>query len=314
MKKVIALAALLLAASACTTTTENTNGNANAANSNAAATPASTPQGVTQADIEAKERQAWEALKAKNRDAFAAMLSDDFVYVMSDGSVSNKAQTVEDIKKYDLTEYTLSDVRLVKVDADAVVLTYTATEKGTYDGKANSGKPARLSSAWLNRNGTWALAYHQESEVAEPPAGGPTPAASPASSPVASSSPSSSPAASPAAPATATDAEKQVWDDFKRKDWDGFDAFLASEFVEVEPDGVYDKAGAVAGIKKENFANVTLGDFKETKFDADATLVTYTAKGTGKDWPPHGMRHTTIWTNRGDRWRAYFHQGTVAAK
>jgi hypothetical protein len=312
MKKAIALTALLLAASACTTTTENTNANANApANSNVAATPASTPQGVSQADIEAKERQAWDALKAKNWDAFAGMLSDDYVQVMSEG-VYNKAGAVEAIKKYDLTEYTLSDVRLVKVDADAAVLTYTVTEKSSYDGKPNPGKPARSSSAWLNRSGTWVLAYHQESEVAEMPASRPTPGAtaSPAASPVASSSPS----ASPAAPATATDAEKQVWEDFKRHDWDGFDAFLASEFVEVEPDGVYDKAGSIAGVKKSDFTNVTLGDFKETKFDADATLLTYTARGTGKDWPPHGMHHTTLWTNHGGQWKAFFHQGTVATK
>src|SRR5215207_8444820 len=55
MKRMIALVALLCAASACTTTTENTNTGAGNANAAATATPAAA--GPTQADIEAKERQ-----------------------------------------------------------------------------------------------------------------------------------------------------------------------------------------------------------------------------------------------------------------
>jgi hypothetical protein len=99
MKKVIVLAALLIAASACATTTTNTNENANAtANSNVSATPAPTPQGVSQADIEAKERQIWDAIKAKNWDAFAANLADDFV-IVSERGVETKAQTLDSIKK-----------------------------------------------------------------------------------------------------------------------------------------------------------------------------------------------------------------------
>src|SRR5436305_11785034 len=100
MKRVIALAALLVAASACTTTTDNTNtGNANAnatANTNAAASP--TPAGVTQADLEAKEHQVWDAIKAKNYDAFGGMLADDATLVGNDG-VHNKADTLNDMKK-----------------------------------------------------------------------------------------------------------------------------------------------------------------------------------------------------------------------
>ena len=77
MKRLIALAALLVAASACATTT-NTNEGANTnANANANAAATATPAGVSQADLEAKERQVWDALKAKNWDAFAGLLADD---------------------------------------------------------------------------------------------------------------------------------------------------------------------------------------------------------------------------------------------
>src|SRR5438270_116078 len=170
MKRLIALAALLVAASACATTT-NTNEGANTnANANANAAATATPAGVTQADLEAKERQVWDAIKAKNWDAFAGFLSDDFTFVASDG-VYDKAKMTDTIKKYDLTEYTFSDIKFVKVDDDLAVLAYTSTEKSSYDGKPTPDKPRFNASAWVNRGGKWVAAYHQETEKMEVPAG-----------------------------------------------------------------------------------------------------------------------------------------------
>jgi hypothetical protein len=319
MKRLIAPAALLmlLAASACTTTTENTNtgaANTNAnsnANSNANAAATATPAGPTQADIEAKERQVYDAIKAKNWDAFAGMLSDDFVIVNRDG-VMAKAAMLEDMKKYDLTEYALSDFRLVKVDADLVVLTYIETEKSTYDGHATPGKPVHGSSAWVNRGGKWVAVYHQESEVVEmPPQPSPAPSASPAASPA---SAAASPAASPStAPANATDAEKTVWEAIKAKNSDAFASYMLPDALEVEPEGIMDKATSAKMITMFDASKWALSDFKETKLDGDATLLTYKAAG-----PERGktveMYHSTIWTNRGGQWKAAFHQGTYAAK
>jgi hypothetical protein len=313
MKRLLALAALALAASACTTTT-NTNtgaGKANAgANANAAAA-SPTPAGPTQADIEAKERQLLDAIKAKNWDAFAGLLADDFTLVSGDG-LADKAETLDAIKKYDLTEYTISEPRLLKVDADLAVLTYTMNEKSSYDGRPMSGKPFRASSAWANRGGKWVNVYHQESEVAEPPAAQPSPAA--AASPAASPATAASPAASPAsAPASATDAEKAVWEAIKAKNSDAFANYLLPESLEVEPEGVFDKATAVKMITMFDASKFTLSDFKEARLDADATLLTYKVAG-----PDRGkmveMYHSTIWTNRGGQWRAAFHQGTYASK
>lgn len=324
MKRFIALAALLLAASACTTTTTNTGtGNVNtAANANATAT--ATPASVSQADIEAKERQVWDALKAKNWDAFAGMLSEDFTDVADDG-IYDKAKTTEMIKKIDLTDYTFSDIKFVKVDDDLAVLVYTTTDKSTYDGKPSPGKPTYNASAWANRGGKWVAVYHQETEKMEMPAGqdGNTNANSSSSAAntnananksSANANTSASPAPSPAAPATATDVEKAVWDAIKRKDGDAFASFLASDALEVEPDGVHDKAGSAKGITQMDFSKFTLSDWKETKLDSDSALVTYMTKGPNAKGQTETMRHSTVWNNRGGQWKAYFHQGTVATK
>lgn len=310
MKRLLMLAALALAASGCTTNT-NTNtgaGNTNANANTAAASP--TPAGPTQADLEAKERQVYDAIKAKNWDAFGAMLADDFNLVVSDG-IHNKAQTLEGVKQYNLIEYTFSDVRLLKIDADLAVLTYTVNEKTGVEGKETQAKPYRASSAWANRGGKWLNVYHQESEVMEMPAASPTPAA--AASPAASPAATASPAASPSAPASATDAEKAVWEAIKAKNSDAFSNFLLPEALEVEPEGVFDKATAVRMIMSFEAPKFTQSDFKETRIDADATLLTYKVAGTERGKQVE-MYHSTIWTNRGGQWKAAFHQGTYAAK
>jgi hypothetical protein len=308
MKRLLALTALLLAASACTTTTDTNTGAGNSnANTNANAAAASpTPAGPTQADIEARERAIYDAIKSKNWDAFAAPLADDFTYVSPEG-VANKAQTLEGIKKYDLTEYAHSDVRFLKVDADLAVIVYTSNEKGSYDGKPTPGKPVRNSSAWVNRGGKWLNVYHQETESAETPAASPSAATS--ASPAASPATAASPAASPAAPASATDAEKAVWEAIKTKNTDLFASYILPEALEVEPEGVFDKATQVKMITSFDASKFTQSDFKETKLDADVTLVTYTVKGpmAGKTVTEH---HSTLWTNRAGQWRAIVHQGS----
>jgi len=325
MKRLIALAALLCAVSACTTTTENANtGNTNAnANATATATPASS--GPTQADIEAKERAIYEAIKAKKWDDFAGMLSDDFVIVNGEG-VSTKAKLLEEIKKYDLTEYNLSGFRFIKVDADLAIISYDETEKSTYDGKDTQAKPTRASSAWVNKGGKWVAAYHQETAAAPMPASSPGSNSNTAAntnsnantntaanSNTASANSNANASASPTAAEAENpiDKEKKVWEEFKAKDWTAFASDLADEFLEVEPEGVFTKASAIEGIKQMDASKFTLSDWKETKIDADASIVTYHVKST--DGKQEGT-HSTIWAKRGARWWAFLHQGTPVSK
>src|ERR1700754_3967710 len=122
MKRLIALAALLCAASACTTT-ENANTGANANNTNAAPTATATPAGVSQADIEAKEKQAWDAVKTKNADAFGALAAEDFIYISDDG-IYDKAGTIKGIQAGSTGEAVLSNFKFLPIDADAAAITY----------------------------------------------------------------------------------------------------------------------------------------------------------------------------------------------
>jgi hypothetical protein len=108
--------------------------------------------------------------------------------------------------------------------------------------------------------------------------------------------------------------EKQVWDAIKRKDYDAFAAFLADDQMEVEANGVFDRAGTIKGVKEIDLSNTTLSDFKMMKVDNDAAIVTYLVKGPTPLFTAEGERHSTVWVKRKGKWLAIFHQGTTVAK
>ncbi len=108
--------------------------------------------------------------------------------------------------------------------------------------------------------------------------------------------------------------ENQVWDALKKKDFDTFAGFLAEDQIEVESDGVYDKAGTLNGVKQFDFSNSSLSDFKVLKLDNDAVVVTCLVKGPTPAFPAEGLRSSTVWVNRNSKWLAIFHQGTAAER
>ena len=319
MKRMLLLpAALLVCASACTpATNENTNSNANinANMSNMNASNMNTSSAIaSDSDLIAKEKEVYDDIKKKDSTAFGALLADDFMYVTSDG-VHDKAATVKEIGMNDLTDIALTDFKVIRIDKDAAVVIYNSDSKGTSQGKPMASK-SRESSVWVNHGGKWVAIFHQDCDIR--PMMTPPPAAASANSNTSANSNKAATAASPATaamPGTDVEAnEKMVWDAIKRKDASGFASFLADDALEVEPDKVYTKAESASTVTSLPFlASVALSDFKTVKIDNDASIVIYTAKGTGPDKKPFTEHHSTVWANHGGKWLATLHHGTPVA-
>jgi hypothetical protein len=301
MKKTIFLVFALIIAAACAAPPTNE------PTTNRAAEPVAAAP-MTEADAITKEKAIWDALKARNYDAFANMLATDYIEVLPDG-VNDKAGTVTDVKDLEITDVTFADWRFIPVDKDVSLLLYNATIKGRFKGQAFPEGPYRVSSGHVNRDGKWQAIYYQETMVeTEPPS--PSPAASP--SPSASPSKAASPGMSPAAttlPADPAEREKMVWDALKRRDYDAFASYLDPGQVEVESTGVYDKAGTLEGVRTFDASMGALSDFKTVKITPNTELVTYLVTVAGPT--PEKHLATTIWVNRGGKWAALFHQGTA---
>jgi len=256
---------------------------------------------MTEADAITKEKAIWDTIKNKDYEAFGNMLDEGQVEVTGE-TVNDKAASIANIKVFEPSEVNFSDWKFLSIDKDAFVVTYSVSYKGKYKGKDFPAESARASSAWINRAGKWLAKYHQECPVkaAMPPPARPADRAKVASSP----------AASPVMAAAGPDPianEKMIWDFLKNKNYDAFAAELASDAIEVEPDGVYDKAGTVKGVSQIDLSKAVVSDFQTIKLDDDASLVVYMVKNPG--FAPNGERHATIWANRAGKWSAVFHHG-----
>ena len=297
MKKILILASVLVFAAACSAPPPNQPASDTNRNTNLAAD--TTTAAITEADATAKEKAIWETLKQKNYTAFADMLADDELEVASVG-VFDKARSTEMVKQFEPSEVTFSDWKFLPIDKDGFIVAYTVDVKGKYQGKVIPPGPlSRCSSAWARRNGKWLAVFHQESLVKKSPP--PPPPAKASASPAGAKPETAAPGPDPIAN------EKIVWDLFKSKNYEAFGALLAPEFLEVEPDGYYDKAGSVKGVSTFDASKSMLSDFKTSNIDANSSLVTYVVKDPG--YAPKGERHSTIWVNRGGKWMGLFHHG-----
>src|ERR1044071_2320412 len=238
MKKLLALVSLLMLAAACTTEpTSNSNmtSNTNKGEMKSTAAP-------SEAEIEAKEKAAWDAFKQKDEAGFKKSLAADYYGVTASG-VSDTAASITGMKDTELSSFTLANWKMTTIDKDAVLLTYTATVKGTYKGKSVPEGPYYEASAYINRNGEWVNVYYQETLEQKMPPGTTPPPPSPAKSPA-------SPMTKPADTTDDVTAnEKLVWDALKSKNYDAFASYLASDSIEIQPEVVFDKAGSVQGVQ-----------------------------------------------------------------
>ena len=299
MKRLLVFVSFVVLAAACTPMS-----NENTSNTNKA-TETKTMAPPTLDDISAKEKAAWDGFKRKDADAFKKYLLPDYFGVTATG-VEDTAQSLAAMKDTELSDVTFGDWKLTAIDKDAVLLTYTATVKATYKGKPVPNGPYYEASAYVNRNGEWLNIYYQETLQQKMPMSSASP--SPAK-PAAPAKAASSPMAKPAETTDDVSAnEKLVWEAIKSRNYDAFGSYLADNSIEIETDGVYDKAGSIKGVQGFDASKAELSDWKAVKFDDDASVVTYKVKIPGEK--PDTSYHSTIWVKRDGKWHALFHMGT----
>jgi hypothetical protein len=69
--------------------------------------------------------------------------------------------------------------------------------------------------------------------------------------------------------------ERQMWADFKAKEWKVVESKIAEGFQSIHPDGPRDRAGEISLIEHLTLGEFTLSNFKTT-VNGDNIVVTYT--------------------------------------
>ena len=68
--------------------------------------------------------------------------------------------------------------------------------------------------------------------------------------------------------------ERQMWADFKAKEWKAVESKIADGFQSIHPDGARDRAGEISLIENLKLGEFTLSNFKST-VNGDNIVVTY---------------------------------------
>lgn len=114
----------------------------------------------------AKEKAAWQAFKDKKVDDFKKVVNADFRGVYAEG-ISTMQKELDDMQKWDMKSFAISDYNVVSDGADTIVTTYKVLIEGTYDGKDNSGT-YNAGSVWKMQKGAWQAIFHTNSKAQEP--------------------------------------------------------------------------------------------------------------------------------------------------
>jgi hypothetical protein len=108
--------------------------------------------------IEAKEKAAWQTFKDKKADEFKKLIDKDFRGVYADG-IYNLQKQLDDMKRWDMKSFTISDYTIFSDEPDVIVTTYTVKVEGTVDGKDASGT-YNSGSVWKQEKGVWMAIFH----------------------------------------------------------------------------------------------------------------------------------------------------------
>ena len=104
--------------------------------------------------VQSKEKAAWQAFKDKKADDFKNLVDKDFRGVYAEG-ISSLQKELDDMKKWDMKSFSISDFSAFSDEPDVVVTTYIVKIEGTYDGKDAPALTTRVPSGKRRRTLGW---------------------------------------------------------------------------------------------------------------------------------------------------------------
>ena len=105
-----------------------------------------------------KETAAWQSFKDKKADDFKKLVDKDVRCVYDDG-ISNMQKELDDMQKWDMKSFEISNFDSFSDEKDVIVTTYTCKLEGTVNGKDMSGT-YNCGTVWKMENGKWLAIFH----------------------------------------------------------------------------------------------------------------------------------------------------------
>lgn len=115
--------------------------------------------------LETKVRAAWAAFKKRDKDGYAAFLTDDFQAVEADGDGERpKLHILREVEHSMYTDYLLQLFQVQPLGAHYAFVTYESSMQFP-KGSALRFKRVFIGELWTNRDGEWKMMRYQETAV-----------------------------------------------------------------------------------------------------------------------------------------------------
>jgi len=120
---------------------------------------------AVKAMFEAKVRAEWEAIKNKDKQAYGALLAEDYQGVAVDGrGERNKIQSINDLADQNPFNYTLERVKVLPLGEDAAFVIYEVTMQFPPKAQLRFSR-VYIGEVWVKRSAEWKLLHYQETHV-----------------------------------------------------------------------------------------------------------------------------------------------------
>jgi hypothetical protein len=115
--------------------------------------------------FEAKIKVEWEALKNKDKKAYAELLADDYQGVEVDGKGERtKIQVLNELASENVYNYTLWGFKPIPLGPDAALVIYEVTMEFPPRAQVRYSR-VYISELWVKRSGQWKEVHYQETHV-----------------------------------------------------------------------------------------------------------------------------------------------------
>jgi hypothetical protein len=115
--------------------------------------------------FEAKIKAEWEAVKNKDKKAYAELLADDYQGVEVDGQGERtKVQALNELANGNVSNYTLWGYKLIPLGPDAAFAIYEVTLQFPPRSAVRISR-VYITELWVKRGGQWKELHYQETHV-----------------------------------------------------------------------------------------------------------------------------------------------------
>jgi hypothetical protein len=120
------------------------------------------PLGPLEQTLIANTKAVPEAQKSKNVDFLKRILTDDFLFVGSEGRLHDKEEILESTRDGELKDFYTYNLRVLPVDDEAAVVTYDCIiHMPEGDAPGMAPRYQHISDLWVKQDDQWRLKFQQ---------------------------------------------------------------------------------------------------------------------------------------------------------